>query len=110
MAKTLSLLEEENLSEAVRNFPVLYDKSHKGYKERDAVRNAWNEVAASLDFVANGKFFGLSSRKLLKLCRNNLLRRRREQGKQGHYPPPQLLNKEWCYFPQDCPPIMVSLL
>ena len=49
--KGLSLLDEEKISEAVRNFPVLYDKSHKGYKERDTVKNAWTEVANSLQVI-----------------------------------------------------------
>ena len=52
-SKVLSLVDEEKLSETVRNFPVLYDKSKKGYKERDAVQNAWTEVARSLDFIEN---------------------------------------------------------
>ena len=30
---------------------MLYDKSKKGYKGRDAVQNAWTEVARSLDFI-----------------------------------------------------------
>jgi hypothetical protein len=55
--KHLSLLDEEKLTETIRNYPVLYDKSHKGYKERDAVSNAWREVADVLDFVENGKNF-----------------------------------------------------
>ena len=52
-SKVLSLVDEEKLSETVRNFPVLHDKSKKGYKERDAVQNAWTEVARSLDFIEN---------------------------------------------------------
>ena len=44
-SKRLSLVEEEKFSETVRNFPVLYDKSKMGYKERHAVKNAWTEVA-----------------------------------------------------------------
>ena len=39
----LMLVQEEELCELVHNFPILYDKSHKGYKERDAVANAWGE-------------------------------------------------------------------
>ena len=31
------------------------DMRHKGYKEKDAVANAWNEVAAALEFVDSGK-------------------------------------------------------
>ena len=52
---SLSLQEEEILSEKVKQFPVLYDKTVKGYKEKDVVKNAWNKVAESLDFVENSK-------------------------------------------------------
>ena len=41
----LSLLEEEALCEKIRELPILYDKTHKGYKERVAVENAWKDVA-----------------------------------------------------------------
>ena len=34
---SLNLLEEEELTEEVRKYSVLYDKSHKGYMEKDAV-------------------------------------------------------------------------
>ena len=40
----------EELKETVRSFPVLYDKSHKGFKEKDAVKNAWNGVATAEEF------------------------------------------------------------
>ena len=53
--RSFSLQEEELLCEKIRSFPVLYDKSHKGYKEKVAVENAWNEVAKEVDFVENGK-------------------------------------------------------
>ena len=46
--KCLSLQEEELLSEEVRFFPYLYDKTQKSYKEKDVVRNAWNSVAETL--------------------------------------------------------------
>ena len=52
---SLSLQEEEILSEKVKQFPVLYDKTVKGYKKKDVVKNAWNKVAESLDFVENSK-------------------------------------------------------
>ena len=38
---SLSIKEEEQLSDKVKEFPVLYDKAAKGYKEKDAVNNAW---------------------------------------------------------------------
>lgn len=56
-SKSLNLRQEEMLCEKVREYPVLYDKSHKGYKEKVAVENGWNEVAASLEFIENGKCF-----------------------------------------------------
>ena len=52
-SKGSSLLEEKKLSETVRYIPVLNDRSKKGFKERDAVTNAWTEVARSLDFIEN---------------------------------------------------------
>jgi len=52
----LSLQEEEMLCEKVKAFPILYDKGSKGYKEKDAVNNAWEKVSEELDFVGNGKF------------------------------------------------------
>jgi len=39
-SKGLSIFEEEKLSESVQNFPVLYNKSKKGFKESDSVKNA----------------------------------------------------------------------
>ena len=32
----ISIKEEEQFSETVKEFPVLYDKAAKGYKEKDA--------------------------------------------------------------------------
>ena len=37
---SLDVWKQEELSETVRVFPVLYDKSHKGFKEKDALKNA----------------------------------------------------------------------
>ena len=36
---------EEKLAEAVRQFPVLYDKSCKDFKENSKKRLAWDDVA-----------------------------------------------------------------
>ena len=52
--KILNLKKEELLCEKLREFPVLFDKSHKGYKEKVAVENTWNEDAYGLDFIENG--------------------------------------------------------
>ena len=58
---TLCLQEEEMLAEKVKDFPVLYDKRVKGFKEKDAVQNAWEKVAESLNFAENGNFIRASS-------------------------------------------------
>ena len=55
MAGINSLNEEEMLAEKVKQYPVLYDKQCKGYKEKDAVGNAWTAVANELEFAENGK-------------------------------------------------------
>ena len=36
---------EEKLAEAVRQFPVLYDKSCKDFKDNSKKRLAWDDVA-----------------------------------------------------------------
>ena len=47
--------------ELVRQFPVMFDKSHKRYKEKDAEVNAWHEISNSLDFVPDGMHFILAT-------------------------------------------------
>ena len=47
---SLSLKEKEQLSEKVKEFPVLYDKAAKAYKEEEAVNNAWRSAEETLDF------------------------------------------------------------
>ena len=54
----LCLQEEEMFAEKVKDFPVLYDKRVKGFKEKDAVQNTWEKVAESLE---NGNFIRASS-------------------------------------------------
>ena len=58
--KSLNLKEEELLCEKIRDHPILYDKSHKGYKEKVAIENAWKEVSEQLEFVENGTAFIIS--------------------------------------------------
>ena len=43
----LCLQEQDMLEEKVKDFPDLYDKRVKGFKEKDAVQNAWQKVAES---------------------------------------------------------------
>ena len=52
---SLLLHQEELLAEKVKQYPCLFDKSKKAYKERDVVKNAWEAVASSLEFVENGE-------------------------------------------------------
>ena len=57
MVNKLDIVQEENLCELVRQFPVIFDKSHKGYKEKDAEVKAWNEIANSLDSILDGMYY-----------------------------------------------------
>ena len=52
---TLTLIQEEELSELIRSYPVIYDKRDPSHKEKDVVANAWKEVVASCDFVHDEK-------------------------------------------------------
>ena len=56
MENKLDIVQEENLCELVWQFPVIFDKSHKGHKEKDAEVNAWSEIANSLDFIPDGMY------------------------------------------------------
>ena len=58
---TLCLQEQEMLVEKVKGFPDLYDKRVKGFKQKDAVKNAWQKVAESSDFEENDSFVRASS-------------------------------------------------
>ena len=51
MENKFSLVHEENLCKLVRQCPVIFDKSQKGYKEKDVEENAWQKVAFALDFL-----------------------------------------------------------
>ena len=55
--KRLSIEEEEILAIGVKKYPCLFDKTDRGYKEKDCVINAWEEVAKELEFTENGLFF-----------------------------------------------------
>ena len=49
---SLSLEENEQLSEGVREFPCLCDKSKKEYKGKNVVESAWKPVAEKLEFLS----------------------------------------------------------
>ena len=61
MEKKSDIVQEENLCELIRQFPVIFDKSHKGYTDKDAEVNAWNEIVNSLDFVSDGMYYILET-------------------------------------------------
>lgn len=48
--------KEEILSEAVRKYPVLYDKSDRFFKENNKKRLAWQD-GANVANIGNGKCF-----------------------------------------------------
>ena len=50
MIARCNLQEEEILAETVRKYPCLYDKSNKGYKERDRKSNAWQKIDEELGY------------------------------------------------------------
>ena len=55
MENKLSIVHEENMFESVCQYPVIFDKSHKGYKKKDVEENAWQEITSALDFLSTGK-------------------------------------------------------
>ena len=73
------------MAEIVREYPALYDKSHKGYMQRDTNFNAWNEVAEVLDFVEDGELHNILFRMALFVMITLVMRRGiiifREEGK-----------------------------
>ena len=42
---TMATTLDERIAEAVRKYPVLYDKSCKDFKDKNKKRIAWSEVA-----------------------------------------------------------------
>ena len=55
MENKLTIVREENLCELVRQYPVIFDKSRKDYKEKDVKESAWQEIPSALDFLSTGK-------------------------------------------------------
>ena len=61
MGKKLDIAQQENLCELVCQFPVIFYKSHKGYKEKHVEVNVWNEIANSLDFISDVMYYILAT-------------------------------------------------
>ena len=68
--KKLSLKEKEQLAEAVRTYPCLYDKKKKEYKDKNVCENVWRKVIEKLEFIENGKCFQI----FLSLCSSEIER------------------------------------
>ena len=47
---SLDISSNKKLSEIVRSLPVLYDKSRNGFKEKDALKKAWDGVTTAIEF------------------------------------------------------------
>ena len=58
-------MDEEALAEAVRCYPVLYDKSMKEFKDKNMKQNAWKKVAESVAGITSGRRSTMSSPKRL---------------------------------------------
>ena len=58
---SLQISREDELWETVRSFPVLYNRSLEGFKEKDAVKNAWDVVAEALELIQTGEYFYFNS-------------------------------------------------
>ena len=57
---SLDKSSKEEMSEIAKSFLVLYDKSRKSFKEKDTVKNAWDEVTTALEFNLTVNYFILS--------------------------------------------------
>ena len=51
--KNRNILFEEKLSEAVRKYPILYDKSLPGFHMKDEKKGAWGRVASQVGLKAS---------------------------------------------------------
>ena len=47
---SLDIPSKGKLSGIVRSLPVLYDKSRHGFKEKDALKKAWDGVTTAIEF------------------------------------------------------------
>ena len=48
-------VDEEELAEAFRTYPILYDKSIKEFKDVKKKENAWKKVAESVVGITSGR-------------------------------------------------------
>ena len=57
---------DEKIAEAVRGFPVLYDKSCKDFKDNNTKKNAWVDVA-KIEGLSSGMLYYRSEKLSSKL-------------------------------------------
>ena len=55
----LETFGRENITWKSKEYPISYDKTHKGYTEKVAVENASNAVSDELEFIENCTKFRL---------------------------------------------------
>ena len=53
---------EEELSETVRQYPCLYEKSKKGHHDKNMIKNCWREIGLEDGDVAERLFTNLKKR------------------------------------------------
>lgn len=53
---SLNISKEEELSENVKDLPVLCDKVLEGFKEKDTAKNPWCDIARALEFALNDNY------------------------------------------------------
>ena len=60
MAKSkLNSILEENLCKINHNYRVSFGKSCKEHKEKNAITNAWQGIAKSLECIRNGEYHSI---------------------------------------------------
>ena len=54
-----TLTTDKLLAEAIRSYPVLYDKTIKDFKNKNLKENAWKAVADAVPGIATGEAWTL---------------------------------------------------
>ena len=60
--RKIDLLHEEELAEAVRKFPCLYDKRVLSYKDKRAKANAWRKIEETLGMEEGNNYINNNCR------------------------------------------------
>ena len=62
--KIVNFLEDEEVSNCVKNFPCLYDKADSFYKDKRAKKNAWKRIEEDLGLEEGTRFFFYNNTKI----------------------------------------------